>query len=172
MIMTQHMMNEVMANRVVRRINGLRAYVKHVNEWAVAELRRTQRQEERLVQWFGPQLEAWAKCRLGQGRHRSIALPGGTLSLRRQPVRPTVVEEAEVLAWCREHLPDAMELNVRVTGPHVIVLREWLEQAGLEAEARETLRRRTLNDHIRTNGEMPPGMGLGGGNERLYISQT
>ncbi|MFA9479730.1 hypothetical protein ACERK3_15695 [Phycisphaerales bacterium AB-hyl4] len=162
--------DERTANRIARRINAARSYAKHVDEWAAAEIRRAQKQEERLLQWFAPRLEAWARWRLGGGRRRSIALPGGTLSLRRQPVRPTVVAEAEVLAWCRDHLPAAIELDVRVAGPQVITVRQWLEQTGLEAEAVEKLRRRIVAEHVKVSGEMPPGMEMGGGDERLYIS--
>lgn len=161
--------NEITANRVVRRVNELRAYAKRTEEWAAAEIRRTQRQEARLMQWIGPQLETWARRRLGGGHRRSIALPGGTISLRRQPVRPAVVDEHEVMAWCRAHLTEAVQLDISVAGPAIITVRQWLEQIGLDADVNEKLRRKVITDHVKANGELLPGMDMGGGDERLYI---
>lgn len=111
-----HALDEHTASRIVRRINELRWYAGRVEEWAGAEIRKAQMQEERLMQRFRPQLEAWARQRLGQGRRRSIALPGGTLGFRRQPVRPVLVDQQEVLSWCRGHLPEALRLRVVAEG--------------------------------------------------------
>lgn len=170
-VTTTHTFDDQAANRVVKRIHGLRDYQRRVEAWAATEMNRAQKQEQRLLQYFTPHLEAFARQRLGNSRRRSIALPGGTISLRRQPVRPTVIDEAEVLAWCRDHLPDAVQLDVHVAGPAIITLRQWLEQSGCDADTEEKLRRKVINDHVKVSGELLPGMDMGGGgDERLYIS--
>lgn len=163
--------DERTANRVVRRINAVRAYAEQVREWAAAETRRAEQQEARLMGWFAPQLLAFAKHRLGDGRRRSIRLPGGTIGLRRQPVRPTVIDEGEVLTWCREHLPEAVQLSVAVAGPAIITLRQWVEQqGGCDAELEVKLRRKVVAEHVKVSGEIPPGMDMAAGDEKLYIN--
>lgn len=162
-------LDERSVNRIIRRIMSLRGYVRYVEQWATSEIRRSKRQEERLMQWFRPQLEAWARARLGNGRRRSIRLPAGTLGLRRTPARPVVVDQAEAMAWCREHLPEALRLQLVADGPSALQLREMLEQLESGFAHEEEIRKQVLTAHVKTTGECPPGVSMGGGHETFYI---
>lgn len=164
-----HTLDERTANRVVRRVNELRRYIEHVEQWAASEIRRTQRQEERLMQWFRPGLQAWARERLGNGRRRSIALPGGSLGFRRQPVRPVVVNEVEAMAWCRAHLPAALRVQVAAEGDDALQLRQLLEGVECGVEVSEQVRIQVLAAHVKSSGQHPPGVSMGGGDERFFV---
>ena len=51
--------DERSANWVVRKIVEARRYAMHVEAWAAGEIRRAQREEQRLLDRFGLQLEQW-----------------------------------------------------------------------------------------------------------------
>jgi hypothetical protein len=141
-----HVRDKGGANWVVRKILECRAYRERVARWAQAETLRADRQEAFLLHRFGGELEAWAREQIGKqhGRRRSIALPAGVLGLRREPTKLIVVNERDLVGWCRTHLPAAIKLTETVLKTEVLA-------------------------HVRGTGECPVGAEMGGGAERFYI---
>jgi phage host-nuclease inhibitor protein Gam len=138
--------DEASANWVVRRIAEARKYAEHVEAWAATELRRAEREERFLLERFGPQLEAWARERLAEGRTRgkSIRLPAGTIGFRATPPHLAVTDEPTLLRWCKSHLP----LAIRV---------------------REHVLKNALQEHVRSTGECPQGAEFVAGGERFFV---
>lgn len=102
--------DEESANWVLKRIIAARNYSQRVAEWAEAEKRRAAREEMTLMFLFGRQLERWAKEAISQtnGKRKSIVLPAATVGFRRSPAKVVIDDEKLVLAWAREHVPNAV----------------------------------------------------------------
>lgn len=142
-----HITDERSANWLVRRINQSRAYAHHVEQWAAAELRRAQRDEQYMLSRYGNELAEWARRRIGQqrGKRKCVSLPAGVVGFRNEPTKLTVTDETRLLAWCRQHLPAAVKVIERVLAS-------------------------VVRDHITTSGELPDGAELrGGGGEKFFI---
>jgi len=124
--------NEQAANWIVRKIVEARAYGERAAEWAAAEKRRAEQEEERLMFLFGAQLRAWvvAELRRLNNRKKSIALPAGRIGFRHEDSRIAIDDEDVVLAWCRQHLPEAVKVS-------------------------EKLMKSVLADHVAATGEIP-----------------
>ena len=141
--------DESSANWLVRRVVEARAYRDRVKQWAERELRRSEREESFFLSRHGCELDAWLRSRLAteRGRRRSVNLPAGTVSYRRQPAKLVVVDEPQVVAWATNAYPDALETVVR-----------------------QRLRRRVLTQHLEQTGELPPdGATFQSASDRLYI---
>jgi hypothetical protein len=137
------------ANWVVRRVVEARRYADHVRAWAAAELRRAEQEERWLLGRYGAQLEAWARGRIvrhhgGALRRKHVALPAGSVGLRRCPPHVAIADEARALAWCRANLPQAVQV-------------------------RQLLSKAELLRHVSASGEVPDGTAVVEGGERFYI---
>lgn len=136
------------ANWLVRKIGEARAYARHVEQWAAAELRRAEREESFLLHRYGHQLENWAKAQIAR-RHdgrKSIFLPAGAVGFRTAPTALTVRDESSLMAWCKKNLPDAVKVH-------------------------ESILRSLVLDHVRATGEVVDGAELCGGDERFYVKE-
>ena len=136
------------ANWLVRKINEARAYARHVEQWAAAELRRAQREEQFLLHRYGHQLEKWAQSQINQ-RHdgrKSVFLPAGCIGFRTAPASLAVQDEKTLLSWCKNNLSDAVKIQ-------------------------ETVLRGVVLDHLRATGEVADGAEVCGGEERFYVRE-
>jgi hypothetical protein len=132
------------ANWVVRKIIEARNYTKHVKEWAEAECKRAQNEEQFFLFHYGVQLERWAKSQLEGGRRKCVSLPGGKVGFRTEPRKLDVSDEPKLIEWCRENLPDALRIET-----HVL--------------------KSLVKDHVQKTGECPDGTNISGGNQKFYI---
>ncbi len=134
------------ANWVIRKIHDARAYAEAVKEWAEAEARRAQAEEDGLLTMFGPGLRAVLEAEIerAKGRRKSVNLPAGTMGLRAEPQRLRVEDEAAALEWARKHCPDAIRVTERIS-------------------------RTALNQHFASTGQTPSGCALQDGAERFFI---
>lgn len=105
------------ANWLVRKIVEARRYARSVKEWAEQEQHRAEREEKSLLHLFGSQIEAWAKCEVVKlnGRRKSVSLPAGTLSFRRENSKLVIVDEKAVLEWARKACPAAIEISEKLS---------------------------------------------------------
>ena len=136
------------ANWLVRKINDARAYARHVEQWAAAELRRAQREEQFLLHRYGHQLENWAQSQINQ-RHdgrKSVFLPAGCIGFRTAPASLMVQDEETLLSWCKKNLADAVKTQ-------------------------ETVLRGVVLDHLRATGEVADGAEVCGGDERFFVRE-
>lgn len=134
------------ANWVIRKIHDARAYAEAVKEWAEAEARRAQAEEDSLLTMFGPGLRAVLEAEIerAKGRRKSVNLPAGTMGLRCEPQRLKVEDEAATLEWARKHCPDAIKVTERIS-------------------------RTALNEHFTRTAETPKGCAVQEGAERFFI---
>lgn len=147
---------------VTRKVIEARAHADRVRAWAAAELRRAEHEEAWLLRRFGPALEGWLRAELDRrgGRRRSVALPPGTLGLRRQPGRLEIVDEAAAGAWCLRQLPDAVRVTVEAEGAAAAELAAWQVAHAGRARLRRHLLREPLARHLAETGELPAGAAL------------
>jgi hypothetical protein len=132
------------ANWVVRRVVAARQYAAHIKAWSAAELKRAEREEQFFLLHFGPQLEAWLKPQLHQLRRKSLALPAGTIGFRNTPPKLLIIDETQLIGWCRRHLPEAIQVKT-------------------------TLLTSLLKQHLERTGECPQGIELADAESRFYI---
>lgn len=132
------------ANWVVRRVVEARHYAAHIKQWSAAELKRAEREEQFFLHHFGPQLEDWLQPQLQQLRRKSLALPAGTIGFRRTPMKLLIVDEPQLIHWCRHHRPDAIRVQT-------------------------TILLSLLKQHLEHTGECPSGVELVGAETRFYI---
>jgi hypothetical protein len=82
------------ANALVLEIGmvtrGMESTLRAVEFWRECQQKRI----DRLMAWYGPALLALAKAKIGEKKPRRLALPFGTLSLRKDPDR-LVAKEGE-----------------------------------------------------------------------------
>jgi hypothetical protein len=163
--------DERTANWLVRKICEYRSYADHVAAWAEAEMRRAHRDEQRLLERFGAQLERWAADQLAacKGRRKFIALPAGTIGFRLQPSSIDVLDENKVLSWCRQNLPCAVRATAEVTGHDAIELGSWIKERCPQAILHERVFRSMLQEHVRTIGVLPDGTAMVGGRDLFYV---
>ncbi len=138
--------DEGSANWVIRRIVEARAYAERVAAWAQIESRRARREEAFFLLRFGGQLEAWAQEQIAQrgGRQKSLNLPSGRIGFRTAPPKLVIYDESALLAWARQHCPQAVE-------------------------AVERVRKVALNEHFTDTGEIPPGAKFDPQHQTIFI---
>jgi len=141
-----HVHDETSANWVVRKIVEARAYADRVQQWAAKEIRRAKREEDFFILRFGGQLEDWARQQIEAGplNRKSIMLPAGTIGFRRQPLRLEIQDEAKLLAWCKNSLPEAIVMSERVL-------------------------KTALVNHFTNTGECLDGADVAGGSSIFYV---
>lgn len=139
------------ANLVLRRIAEVRRYAQAVDEWADAEKNDCADIEEVLFARYGSQLEEFARTavaeqneRFGETSRSFIRLPAGILGFSEQVARLKVVDEQEVIEWCRHHLPAAIRVTERVS-------------------------RTDINGHFQVTGQIPQGTILCDKYIRFYV---
>lgn len=138
--------DEQTANWVVRRIVEARMYAERVQAWAEAEKRRARREEDFFTARFGLDIERWLRGELERrkGKAKSVPLPAGRVGLRHTGAKLEVLDPDAVLAWAREHCPEAIKHS-------------------------ESLRKTPLNEHFEATGELPEGVHLQPPRDDFYI---
>jgi phage host-nuclease inhibitor protein Gam len=138
--------DEQTANWLVRRVLESRAYADRVQAWCDSEKRRARREEDFFVGRFGLQIERWLRDELEKrgGRSKSVTMPAGRVGLRSVGPKLEVLDLDVVLAWAREHCPEAIKQT-------------------------ESLRKTPLNDHFEATGELPDGVYLQSPRDDFYI---
>lgn len=141
-----HVVDGQSANWVVRKITEARRYADRAREWAEVEVRRAEREEAFLLQRFGRELEEWfSTCGQVRGKKRSVDLPAGRIGIRSTRQTLKVVDEPILLLWCRQHLPESIEMSERVL-------------------------KTPLQSHFAETGELPPGVELKPPRDQFYIT--
>ena len=158
------------ANKVVRRVIAIRRYADRVRGWAAVELRRAEARERWLLRLYGPKLEAWLSDQLSRHRRqRSVHLPAGRIGFRKMRPHIVVSGEAELVAWCRQHLPHALRTSVRAEGLEAEALMALQKTRFPEAKVDVMVAKDVLTDSVRQTGILPDGAQLVTG-ERFYIA--
>jgi hypothetical protein len=163
--------DENTANWLVRKILEARAYAVHVEEWAAAEKQRAKRDEQRLLLRFGPELEQWLRTEIQTrgNRSKSVALPAGRISLRRVNGRMVIADEAVAMQWAKDHLVDAVKINISVTGSAALHFADCCKTLlGSNAGTFQVIKS-VLAEHIARTGEIPDGVNLESSQEHLLI---
>jgi Bacteriophage Mu Gam like protein len=132
------------ANWLVRKIVEARLYRRRVQEWAIGETRRAEREEQFFLQRYGPQLEAWAREQITNSSRKSLKLPAGTVGFRTEPGRLEIKDESRLISWCRRVLPNALRTNICIL-------------------------KSLVSDHLQQTGECPDGADVSGGGERFFV---
>lgn len=116
-----HVVDEQSANWVIRKITESRRYGDRVRAWAAAEIRRSEREEAFLMRRFGRELEDWCRHQLAARGHRqrSLILPAGRIGLRRTRMNVEIANPAIAVAWCLQHLPNAIVVTERISKSQV-----------------------------------------------------
>lgn len=127
----------------VDRLLTARQRRDRIAEQCRAVLAAAERDVERAEAFFLPLLEDWAR-RNPPRTGRTIRLPTGSLSFRRVPGGPRVVDDAAALAWARAALPDAVRVVASV------------DRTAIKAYAAAT-------------GELPPGVELKPDDESFHV---
>ena len=105
------------ANWLLRKLLESRAYGAKARAFAEREQRRAIRDEQWLMHLFGRQLEAWVANEIAArgGRVRSVSLPAGTTGHRRVGPRLVIDDGPVVLAWAKQHMPNAVVTTPRLS---------------------------------------------------------
>jgi phage host-nuclease inhibitor protein Gam len=142
-----HVHDDDSANWVIRKITEARAYSKRCAEWCDREQARAKREEEFFMFRFGQQLFQFARQKISEagGRRKSVGLPAGTVGFRSEPAKLVVDDEAAVIAWAKQFVPE------------LVGTVERLSKSG-------------LNDHLEQTGEIPDaGVHIEPARERFYV---
>ncbi len=166
-----HVRDEASAEWVVRRINEARANVHRVEQWAATEIRQAREQERCFLGRYGAQLENWLRNELERRdlRRRSLALPSGTIGLRRLPPRLVIENESAALDWARRHLRLALRITISAAGADGEDLARWSRENCRGSRITERLALEDLNEYVGSTGELPNGVELRSGEERFYV---
>jgi hypothetical protein len=105
------------ANWVIRRIKDWRAYRDRLDSWYELEVRRSERNEAFLLGRFGDQLRCWAAKTIAAvgGKTKSLNLPSARIGFKTVPARLVIDDEIAVLAWAKQHCPEAIVTVVRLS---------------------------------------------------------
>ncbi len=141
--------DEVSANWVVRKITESRRYADRVRAWGAVEIRRAERDEQFFLNRFAQDLEVWCLQQIAGngGRRRSLNLPAGSIGFRTCRATLHIVNNTELLAWCRANLPDAIEVIERVA-------------------------KTPLQVFLEANGELPAGVEFVPRGDRFYVERS
>lgn len=103
------------------------------------------RDRESLDRRFSSELRAWAAENMS-AKSKTLHLLTGSVSFRTVRGGPRIQDHAEVLAWARESLPDAVVPTVTLK----------VDPAAVK-------------DHVKETGEIPPGVEIADDREEMYI---
>lgn len=161
----------VTANWVVRKVAAARQYATRVQEFAAAELRRAELEEQRLLQRFGSQLEMWLRDALARenSKRRSVALPAGRVGLRKQPFRIEINDESSVLEWAQSNLVGGIKVDLAAQGAAALHVLEWSHKAEFPVQVNAAISKTDLRRHFVDTGEVPPGTAIVEPGDQLRI---
>lgn len=96
-----------------------------------------ERRLEHLGRFYGPNLERTAREALAGKKTRTLALPHGTLALRKKPGKCSVPRErmAEAVAWAEDNMPELIRTKVDSWVPAREALDAYHEWADAKARA-------------------------------------
>jgi hypothetical protein len=165
-----HIDDETKASWAARKILEARAYGQRVKKWADAEMHRADREEQWLMHRFGQELESWARQELERrgNRSRSVPLPGGTLAFRRVLGCLEIVDEVQLITWCKAHLAEALRVTVEAAGEAAKELIQWQRDQD-NTVLREKVLREPLMQHLQESGEVPEGADVRPAEERFFV---
>lgn len=159
------------ANWLVRQIVESRSYADRVRQWAKDEIRRAERNEEKLMYLFGDQLRRWCQEEVvARGsRRRSVHLPAGRVGFRRTPTRLVVQDEAAAADWCSDHAPNALSVKAAARGANGRLMVQLLEGQLPGVSVRRQVLVSELRRIVDATGELPEGCEVEGDNETFFV---
>ena len=104
-------------------------------------------------------MKGWVidQLQIAGGRRRSLNLPAGRLGFRKLQPHVVINDKAQLLAWCREHLPDALRVHVDATGPDVEALLRQVADRFPDAKVETFASKAVISKSVRETGEVPAG---------------
>lgn len=124
--------DEISADWAADKILTAEQRLQRIKQRSAAAIAQAEREVERVRTFFGPQLKTWALANLPR-QGKTIWLPSATLSFRRVPGGPKVIDEKAALAWARAYHPAAVR-------------------------TREELDKEAIKQYVATAGELPDGV--------------
>lgn len=123
--------DESMADWALDRIRRAEESLARIQQNAEAAVRRAKTEAARTRSFFEPKIRDWAE-RHRPARGKTIHLMSGDLAWRKKPAKLEVTDKHLLLAWSRDHLPDAIKTE-------------------------ESLLKTPVSDYFKRTGEQPPG---------------
>jgi hypothetical protein len=164
--------SERKAHWFLRKVLQARAYAKHVEVWAAAELNRARRQEERLMNRFGSELQAWFDMESTKrvGKAKSIQLPAGRIGYRKVAAALSIDDPILLAQWCEHHLPSAVRVTVHAEGEDALALIKAADNLGGSIVVEQRSSSQAIREHVRSTGEVPPGTSVRLERQKFYLS--
>jgi phage host-nuclease inhibitor protein Gam len=140
-----HIHDEASADWAVDKLVSMDEKLERLERQYKAAKAAIVRDKEALERRFLSEIRAWAEGQL-TGKTKTLHLLSGSISFRSVKGGPRVRDAAEVLAWARESLPEAI-----------------IETVTHKVDAQ------TVKDHVKAWGEIPPGVEIVDDRQELYI---
>lgn len=122
--------------------------------------------KDALVRYYAPLLQDYAKKRLAGQRGRSVKLLEGTLGFRKEADKVSIVDQEQILAWAKAHMPEVVKVSEVV---QVSTIKEnAVKDINDEKDARLLCRDNGQIVDIHT-GEVVPGLEYVQGSDQFYI---
>jgi hypothetical protein len=168
------------ANALVLEIGmvtrGIESTMRAVEFWRDCQQKRV----DKLMAWYGPALLALAKARIGEKKPRRLALPFGTLSLRKDPDRLVAIDTPDAERafkvydareghkWSRVQVSsealthDDLNRLVDALPEDLLTKLRWKNEA----------KKKELIELWKTTGEIAPGFEVVFGDDKLKLDVT
>jgi len=168
------------ANALVLEIGmvtrGIESTMRAVEFWRDCQQKRI----DKLMAWYGPALLALAKAKIGEKKPRRLALPFGTLSLRKDPDRLVAIDSPEAERafkvydareghkWTRVQVSsealthDDLNRLVDALPEDLLTKLRWKNEA----------KKKELIELWKTTGEIAPGFEVVFGDDKLKLDVT
>lgn len=163
--------DESSANWIVRKIAEARRYGLRVKAWAELETRRAERESEFFFKRYAVELEAWLRGRLNElgGKRKSINLPAGTVGIRAEQSRLTIIDHASLTEWCTRNLNEAVRVRIESSGSEGVALRKFAERSCPDARLSVEISKVAVNGYFHATGHIPAGTELVEAYDQLII---
>jgi len=155
---------------------GIESTMRAVEFWRDCQQKRI----DKLMAWYGPALLALAKAKIGEKKPRRLALPFGTLSLRKDPDRLVAIDSPEAERafkvydareghkWTRVQVSsealthDDLNRLVDALPEDLLTKLRWKNEA----------KKKELIELWKTTGEIAPGFEVVFGDDKLKLDVT